>query len=410
MDLLYRHGDEVEAAAFRHAVEQLDPEVDLVTFDTNTASFAIDLEDEDLVQQSGHAKDAGAVTTGDESPAGAPLRRRGRSKDGTWRVQVKVALAVTREGIPIRSWVLPGNTSDMTLVKLVRQDLKGLKLGRVLFVADSGFNSAENRREQGRAWGTYVLACRMGSVDEIQQKVMTRPGRYAEVSGNLRVKEVIVEQGSRRTRTILCHNPAEARHQKHHREQALAELSEKLAEHPQRAATAKWAIELRASQRYGRYLKVDAHGQLVLDPVAIQAASKHDGKWVVETNDEAFTAIDTAEAYKSLLVIERCFRSLEQAQIQLAPFHHRLPHRLVAHVKLCVLALLLARVAERITAQPWGEILSVLETLQVTEYETPAHRFFRCNRASPELPALLESFGISRPKPVLAVIRRTPDA
>ena len=32
----------------------------------------------------------------------------GHSKEGTWTPQVVVALAVTREGIPVRSWVFPG--------------------------------------------------------------------------------------------------------------------------------------------------------------------------------------------------------------------------------------------------------------------------------------------------------------
>jgi hypothetical protein len=411
MDLLYRHADEVETAAFRKAVERLDLQVDLVYFDTTTAAFAVDDEDGQPRPRDVACDGADVAPAAGVDPAGEPaLRRRGRHKDGSWRIMVKVALAVTREGIPIRSWVLPGNTSDMTLIKQVRQDLKGIQLGRCLFVADSGFNSAENRRELGRAWGKYVLACRTGSVDEIQQKVLTRPGRYAQVSPNLRVKEVVVEEGSRRTRYLLCHNPAEARRQKHHREQALADLEEKLAEHPRATASAKWAIELQASQRYSRYLKVNSHGLLVLDTKAIETASKLDGKWVVETNDDTLTAPDTAEAYKNLLVIERCFRSLKQAQIQLAPFHHRLPQRLVAHVKLCVLALLLERVAEQIAAQPWGQILPVLETLQVTEYETSGHRFFRCNKGGEELGRMLESYDISRPKTVLDVRPKAQNA
>jgi transposase len=88
-----------------------------------------------------------------------------------------VALAVTRDGLPVRSWVFPGNTSDVDTIKKVRQDLRGWKLGRALFVADSGANSAANREEIAKACGKYLLATRMSSVSEIKDDVLTRPGR-----------------------------------------------------------------------------------------------------------------------------------------------------------------------------------------------------------------------------------------
>jgi len=45
--------------------------------------------------------------------------------------QVVVALAVTREGLPVRSWVFPGNTPGIQTIKKVRADLKGWKLGEL---------------------------------------------------------------------------------------------------------------------------------------------------------------------------------------------------------------------------------------------------------------------------------------
>jgi transposase len=50
---------------------------------------------------------------------------------------------------------------------------------------------------------------------------------------------------------------------------------------------------------------------------------------------------DAASAYKSLMVIERGFRSLKRGQIYLGPMYHRLAQRIEAHVKICVLALLI---------------------------------------------------------------------
>lgn len=49
---------------------------------------------------------------GDEGQEVAGLRRFGASKDHRPELpQVVVGLAVTREGIPVRCWVFPGNSS-----------------------------------------------------------------------------------------------------------------------------------------------------------------------------------------------------------------------------------------------------------------------------------------------------------
>src|SRR4051794_32493317 len=61
----------------------------------------------------------------------APLRRRGHSKEGRDNdPQVVIALAVTREGVPVRSWVLPGNTPGVTTVQAIKADLREMRLGR----------------------------------------------------------------------------------------------------------------------------------------------------------------------------------------------------------------------------------------------------------------------------------------
>ena len=89
-----------------------------------------------------------------------------------------MALAVTRQGLPVRSWVFPGNMTDVTTVAKVKRDLEGWKLGRALFIGDSEFNSEVNRCELALACGTYLLATRIGSVNEVKQDVLSRPGWY----------------------------------------------------------------------------------------------------------------------------------------------------------------------------------------------------------------------------------------
>ena len=53
-------------------------------------------------------------------------RKRGHSKNGRGDApQIVVGLAVTRDGLPVRHWVFPGNTVDVTTVAKVKEDLRG---------------------------------------------------------------------------------------------------------------------------------------------------------------------------------------------------------------------------------------------------------------------------------------------
>jgi hypothetical protein len=83
---------------------------------------------------------------------------------------VVVALAVTRDALPVKSWVFPGNTADVSRVEQVGSDLRGWNLTRAIFVANSGVNPEDNRIELSRACGNYLLSTPMGSrVAEIKK-------------------------------------------------------------------------------------------------------------------------------------------------------------------------------------------------------------------------------------------------
>ena len=52
------------------------------------------------------------------------LLRYGHSRDKRHDLpQVVIGLAVTKEGIPVRCWVLPGNTQDMKTIEMIKNDL-----------------------------------------------------------------------------------------------------------------------------------------------------------------------------------------------------------------------------------------------------------------------------------------------
>jgi hypothetical protein len=391
LDFLAVWSDRIERDVFLHAADLFRLDVDLIFYDTTTAYFEIDEPDE-------HGELWGGKLY-------APLRRRGHNKEGRDnQPQVIIALAVTRDGMPVRSRVLPGDTADVATVARIKDDLRAWRLGRCVFVGDAGMYSADNLAALSRGLGRYILAVPLRKVKDVETEVLTRPGRYKPVADNLQVKEVVVGDGERRKRYVLCLNPQEAERERAHREQVLKELCvelnllrEREAEHP------KAACELLASRRYGRYLTTDYTGRPRLDAAKVKAAAKFDGKFVVITNDDTLSAEDIALGYKGGWIIESCFRRMKQTGLEVRPMFHWTPRRIEAHVKLCVLALQMQRAAEIRCGLPWARIAHELGALKAVRYQAGERGIVQRTKIAGTLAEVLKKLGIPIPKQLLAV-------
>ena len=391
LDVLAVWAEEIERAVFLRAADLFRLDVDLIFYDTTTAYFEIDMADETEQVWGGRLF--------------VPLRRRGHSKEGRDnQPQVIIAMAVTRDGMPVRSWVLPGDTADVATVARIKEDLRAWNLGRCLFVGDAGMYSADNLAALSKGLGRYILAVPMRRLRDVDEAVLTRRGRYRKVADNLQVKEVVVGDGERRKRYVLCLNPEEAERQRRHRDEVLASLRAELAllaardaDHP-RAACA-----LLTSRRYGRYLSTDDAGRPHLDSGKIAHAARFDGKFVVITNDDTLSAEDVALGYKGGAIIEACFRRMKQTGLEVRPMFHWSPRRIEAHVRLCVLALQMQRAAELRCSLPWARIAHSLAGLKAVRYQVEGRTIVQRTKIRPEAAEILKNLGISTPKKLLSV-------
>jgi hypothetical protein len=391
LDFLVVWSDQIERDVFLRAADLFGLDVDLIFYDTTTAYFEIDEPDENEQEFAGRLY--------------APLRRRGHSKEGRDnQPQVIIALAVTRDGMPVRSWVLPGDTADVATVARIKDDLRAWRLGRCLFVGDAGMYSADNLAALSRGLGRYILAVPMRKVKDIEIEVLTRPGRYKQVADNLQVKEVWVGDGERRKRYVLCLNPHEAERERQHRAKLLRELDAELTLLEQREDDhPKAACALMASRRFGRYLSADWRGRPQLDLAKIKAAEKFDGKFVVISNDDTLSAEDIALGYKGGWIIESCFRRMKQTGLEVRPMFHWTPRRIEAHVKLCVLALQVQRAAEIRCAQPWARIAHTLGQLKAVRYRSDSRTIVQRTKITAPLAETLKKLGIPMPKQILSI-------
>jgi hypothetical protein len=73
----------------------------------------------------------------------------------------------------------------------------------------------------------------------------------------------------------------------------------------------KRLCQLRASRRYGPYLKLSKRGKPSIDRAAVKVREKLDGKFVVHSNDDTLSAEDMALGYKQLQRVEEAWRSLK---------------------------------------------------------------------------------------------------
>lgn len=377
MDFLLEALEEVAAEVFHSVATLLNLDLDIVFVDTTSTYFETERPDA-LPELAEPTADKGG------NPAESGARTFGHSKDfRTDLPQVVIAMAVTRDGVPVRCWTFPGNTADTAIIRTIKDDLAGWNLHRMVWVADRGFASAANRAYLTRGGGHYIHAEKLRHTNAEATDALARAGRYKTVAGNLRVKEVHVapggksdgDGGMRAQRFVICHNPDQAMRDVEVRGNLVAHLEQLIDGSDTWTARKRDELvgSLKGKPGLRRYLRRTGAGLLRIDKRAIEREAHLDGKWLLRTSDPTLSAEDLAAAYKQLLAVERGWRDMK-GHLGLRPvFHHR-EDRIRGHVQLCWLSLLLIRVIENTSGDTWRNIRHELDRMHlVTFASTQGH-------------------------------------
>jgi hypothetical protein len=379
MDTLLEADAAIQEQVFFAVANLLNLEVDVLLFDTTSTYF--ETEDDDGFRRYGHSKD---------------------HRDD--RPQAVIGLAVTKQGIPVRCWCWPGNASDQVVIRQVHDELRDWRLHRVLWVADSGFASAENRSYLQRAGGQVLFAEKLRSGTD-NHAALSRQGRYQGVADNLAVKEVWVGDGHARRRFVVCRNLIEAERDQTRRARALDRIGAELVALERKRGDARLAAEgeLLAHPTLRRYL-ARRNGRLVIDKAKVAAEARLDGKFLLSTTDPTIPAADLARLYKGLLEVERSWRDLKQV-LEVRPVYHRKQDRIRAHVSLCFLALMLVRVAETACQHTgyhtWPRIHRELDRMHLGEFTGPAGRVIQRSETTPAQREILRALDLPEPPTLL---------
>jgi hypothetical protein len=261
-------------------------------------------------------------------------------------------------------------------------------------VADRGMVSEKVLEEIGEAGLEYIVGVRMRKLNAAAE-VLSRAGRYREVSPNLKVKEVLHE----RRRYIVCLNPDEIDRDAKVREEALAKLQEKLRSGRSR--------QLIGNSAFRRYLKLSG-AAVSIDTDAVKAEARYDGKYVLRTNS-FLSPEDAAQAYKSLWQVEWAFRELKSG-LDLRPVYHWTEKRIRGHVMVCFLALVLETALRRKIAAMeakvrYDDLLQHLTEFRAVEIRLDGRRYLTRTELAGHAPLAFKALGIRPPAHVTEMPR-----
>jgi hypothetical protein len=398
MDWLHAVRSEVEKQVSYAVADLLNLEVDLLFFDTTSTYFELEDADQEAARTWRGEKPGPGEDAAPDRAAG--FRTHGKSKDSRDDLpQIVIGMAVTRDGIPVRVWCWPGNTSDSALIRQVKADMREWVLGKIIWVADRGFSSAKNRRFLQQGASAYIIGEKLRSESPHVKGALSRQGRYQRVAGNLQVKEVRIADAD--DRFVICYNPDAAVRDAAVRAELIRKLEETIAGSGKLTATKRAELRGKISTMPGlnRFLRVTPGGLLRIDKTTAKAEENLDGKYLLRCADPKMSTEDIALGYKQLLEVERGWRDMKSV-LDLRPVYHRLEERIRAHVILCWLALLLIRVAGNQAGQTWPKIRRELGRIHIGTFTGPAGTFRQLTDPSKPTRDLLATLNIAQPRKI----------
>jgi len=387
MDFLFTAMPELQKHLYFQVTDLLNADVSVLFYDTTSVSFYLDEAD----------------ACGEDEDELEGLRRFGHSKKKRPDLpQIVVALAINRDGLPVRHWVFPGNQADQATVERVTTDLRGLRPRRFLFVGDRGFVSQGNLDYLESRRIPYLLGCKLRSDTVVEEAVLSIRGRYRPVREGVGVKETIVTEGGRAVRYLLCRDAARAAHDAKVRAQIVAALEAELKGSRVLERHTRKSCNLLSQPGYARYLRELKGGGLRLDRTKIRREQRLDGKTVIMTNELELPAEELVQGYHDLYLIERAFRSMKSL-LEIEPVYHRTPERITAHVHLCVLAYLLTRLVENRTDVSWELARERINQISLSRLETNQATVLKTKQLTTEETSFLKRCGVEAPPRILRI-------
>ena len=335
LDRLLPHKRELEVHLKKRLGELFDLDYDLLLYDVTSTYFEGEAKRNNLAQR-GYSRD-----------------RRPDCK------QVCIGLVVTREGFPVGYEVFAGNTTDVTTVEDIVEEMEERfgKANRV-WVMDRGMVSEDNLeflREEGRE---YIVGTPRSEMKKWERELVERSG-WEEVRDGLEVKFC---KGPDDLETfILCRSVDRQEKEKAMHERFSKRIVTDLERLERRLARGKKAADrVQVERQIGRILERSSHAakkfQVTVKDDATRGsglrvevkerdewsewARLSEGTYILRSNVTDWSAAELWRTYMQLVEAEAAFR-IQKSDLKIRPVWHQKTERVEAHILVCFLAYVL---------------------------------------------------------------------
>jgi transposase len=329
------------------------------------------------------------------------------------RTQVVLGLALTQEGFPVAHDLFAGNTADVRTLKDMATQLRDrFGFAHAVVVGDRGLLSAENAAALDELGLRYVLALRTHQHARVPRVVAAAVAnglaRPRDVDAPWSVQEIAPIDGIRHVVVYSAFRAAHDRVVRTHRlkatRDALARLTKQVADgklKESRAVTARATRILSQSKvsRFFRWELTDGRFTFRLNRSLYRTQHQLDGIYVLVSNAADLSTDEIVAAYRQLIAVEDAFRVLKSL-VKLRPIYHWSQRRVEAHVFICVLAYLLAKVLEHRLGRAGvpmsaARALDTLASVQAVEHRWGEATVTQLTRPSPQAAQILQALRLS---------------
>jgi len=338
------------------------------------------------------------------------------------RPQVVIGLLVTGDGIPIAHHVFSGNTSDVSTLTGVMDDLqKRFGVGKIALVADRGLISEDNLEAVTAHGFDHVLATRLhrdADVEAVLQMANDKATAWSPVAeANSFCAEVTHEDKC----YVVVFSPVRYLRDKVRHFQLCSRIEDGLIALEARVRAGKLADPAKIGAAADRILCSSPVGRCFTVTIGKgsfawgfdEKARRYDeellcGRYVITTSLRATDASveQVFRYYRSLQNVERRFRVMKDF-LSLRPMFHFTEDRVRGHVALCVLAATIEAVMARDLASAGvadpdlayqsmttRRALSILRDVRVQHLSAGGKGLTLVNRRNAIQAKVLKAFGV----------------
>ena len=331
-----------------------------------------------------------------EGAGGESLGQYGHSKDYRGHLkQVVLGIVLDDMDRPIASFLMPGNTADVTmLLPVVKRRRRRFEIDRACIVADRGMISAATIAALEAEKIEYILGVRERTSREVRAEIIDDDGLAVPLVIPRQKGETelaVTETTIAGRRYIICRNEEEARKDAIARAELVAGLERKLAQGDK---------ALVANKGFRRFLKTPEGDGFVIDRAKIAADARFDGLFVLRTNTK-IAALQVILRYRNLLAVEDAFKTAK-ALLATRPIFHKTDAGIRGHIFCTFLALVLRKeLIDRLTARrsrlEWQRIIDDLADLSAIEVEQDGRRARLRTAPGPTIDPICRALGITLP-------------